>query len=55
MCCHKDDGEREKYDKYQRAYREYLIRRLRLPAGVVYGHGIVNMGVLQVNLCLPSL
>ena len=46
--CLQDAAERTKYDERHGAYREYLIRRLRLPAGVVYGHGLVNLGVLQV-------
>ena len=43
-----DGAERAAHDESHRTYREYLIRRLRLPAGVVYGHGLVNLGVLQV-------
>jgi hypothetical protein len=34
-------------DEGKARYREYLLRRLRVPAGVVFGHGLVDLAVIQ--------
>lgn len=34
-------------DEEKTRYREYLLRRLRVPAGVVFGHGLVDLAVIQ--------
>ena len=39
----------EKADASKQQYREYLLERLRVPAGVVFGHGIVNLALIQVT------
>ena len=38
----------EKADASKEKYREYLLDRLRVPAGVIFGHGIVNLALIQV-------
>ena len=38
----------ENADASKEKYREYLLDRLRVPAGVIFGHGIVNLALIQV-------
>ncbi|CAK0756367.1 hypothetical protein CVIRNUC_002449 [Coccomyxa viridis] len=37
----------ENADASKEKYREYLLDRLRVPAGVIFGHGIVNLALIQ--------
>ena len=43
----------EDADMSKEQYRQYLLERLRIPAGVVFGHGLVNLALIQVtyHLC----
>ncbi len=34
-------------DESKARYRDYLLRRLRVPAGVVFGHGLVDLALIQ--------
>ncbi|BDA41116.1 hypothetical protein COCOBI_01-7710 [Coccomyxa sp. Obi] len=34
-------------DERKARYRDYLLRRLRVPAGVVFGHGLVDLALIQ--------
>lgn len=34
-------------DESKAQYRDYLLRRLRVPAGVVFGHGLVDLALIQ--------
>ncbi|CAL8466601.1 g6137 [Coccomyxa elongata] len=34
-------------DEGKARYRDYLLRRLRVPAGVVFGHGLVDLALIQ--------
>lgn len=34
-------------DERKAQYRDYLLRRLRVPAGVVFGHGLVDLALIQ--------
>lgn len=43
-----EPGVCEDADASKKRYREYLLKRLRVPAGVVFGHGIVNLALIQV-------
>jgi len=38
---------RDLADDKQRRFRDYLLKRLRAPAGVVFGHGLVDEAALQ--------
>ena len=38
----------ENADLSKAKYRAYLLERLRVPAGVIFGHGIVNLALIQV-------
>ena len=38
----------EDADLSKATYRAYLLERLRVPAGVIFGHGIVNLALIQV-------
>lgn len=38
----------EDADTSKEKYRQYLLERLRIPAGVVFGHGLVNLALIQV-------
>jgi hypothetical protein len=40
-------SERQQFDSEQARYRAYLLQRLRVPSGVVFGHGLVDMALLQ--------
>ena len=39
----------ESADASKQKYRQYLLERLRIPAGVVFGHGLVNLALIQVT------
>lgn len=49
ICLHacQDGDERLRYDSEQLDYRAYLLRRLRIPSGVVFGQGLVDMALIQ--------
>lgn len=34
-------------DQDQLNYRDYLMRRLRVPAGVVFGHGLMDLALIH--------
>jgi len=48
MCgCMQDPQVCKATDQGQLTYRDYLMRRLRVPAGVVFGHGLMDLALIH--------